>query len=133
MFSLCTINSYTKNGEVYNDSYLPLVLTRVLEKMHATFFETVPFKTVAMFTLLQTAYLLACFGITWIPIAGVLFPLLIMLLVPARQYILPKFFKGAHLQELDAAAYEEAPAVAFNMPFEVSIWCLFRLYFHRPL
>lgn len=91
---------------------------KVLEKMHATFLETVPFKTVALFTLLQTAYLLACFGITWIPIAGVLFPLLIMLLVPARQYILPKFFKGAHLQELDAAAYEEAPAVAFNMAFE---------------
>lgn len=92
----------------------------MLEKTHATFIESVPFKTVAMFTLFQTAYLLACFGITWIPIAGVLFPLLIMLLVPARQYVLPKFFKGAHLQELDAAAYEEAPPIAFNMSFEVS-------------
>lgn len=57
-------------------------------------------------------------GITWIPIAGVLFPLLIMLLVPLRQYLLPKFFKAAHLQDLDAAAYEEAPAVAYNMTFE---------------
>lgn len=73
-----------------------------------------------MFTLFQTSYLLLCFGITWIPLAGVLFPLLIMLLVPVRQYFLPKFFKGAHLQELDAAAYEEAPAIAFNMSFEVS-------------
>jgi hypothetical protein len=60
--------------------------------------------------------LLACFGITWVPIAGVLFPLLIMLLVPARQYILPKFFKGAHLQELDAAEYEEAPSMPCNIP-----------------
>ncbi|XP_027354140.1 boron transporter 1-like isoform X3 [Abrus precatorius] len=91
---------------------------KLLEEYHATFVETVPFKTVAMFTLFQTGYLLLCFGITWIPIAGVLFPLLIMLLVPVRQYFLPKFFKGAHLQELDAAAYEEAPAIAFNMSFE---------------
>ncbi|XP_015574752.1 probable boron transporter 2 isoform X1 [Ricinus communis] len=88
---------------------------KVLEKYHATFVETVPFKTIAIFTIFQTAYLLVCFGITWIPIAGVLFPLMIMLLVPVRQYILPKFFKGAHLQDLDAAEYEEAPARSFNL------------------
>ncbi|XP_027920097.1 probable boron transporter 2 isoform X3 [Vigna unguiculata] len=93
---------------------------KVLEKHHAAFIETVPFKTVAMFTLFQTAYLLLCFGLTWIPIAGVLFPMLIMLLIPVRQYFLPKFFKGAHLQELDAAAYEEAPVVSFNLSFEDS-------------
>ncbi|KAF8037021.1 hypothetical protein BT93_B0061 [Corymbia citriodora subsp. variegata] len=91
---------------------------KVLEKYHATFIETVPFKTIAFFTLFQTTYLLLCFGITWIPIAGVLFPLLIMLLVPVRQYFLPKVFKGAHLQDLDAAEYEEAPAMPFNMPLE---------------
>ncbi|XVE54967.1 hypothetical protein DITRI_Ditri03aG0123600 [Diplodiscus trichospermus] len=91
---------------------------KVLEEYHATFVETVPFKTIATFTLFQTVYLLVCFGITWIPIAGVLFPLLIMLLVPVRQYFLPKFFKGAHLQDLDAAEYEEAPAIAYNMTFE---------------
>lgn len=34
--------------------------------------------------------------------------------------MLPKFFKRAHLQDLDAAEYEEAPAIAFNMSFEVS-------------
>ncbi|KAK3035335.1 hypothetical protein RJ639_034043 [Escallonia herrerae] len=90
---------------------------KVLEEYHATFVETVPFKTIAAFTLFQTAYLLMCFGLTWIPIAGVLFPLLIMLLVPARQYLLPKFFKGVHLQDLDAAEYEEAPAITFNMSF----------------
>ncbi|XWS50951.1 hypothetical protein CRYUN_Cryun12cG0135200 [Craigia yunnanensis] len=91
---------------------------KVLEEYHATFVETVPFKTIATFTLFQTVYLLVCFGITWIPIAGVLFPLLIMLLVPVRQYFLPKFFKGVHLQDLDAAEYEEAPAIAYNMTFE---------------
>ncbi|XP_071902176.1 probable boron transporter 2 [Coffea arabica] len=91
---------------------------KVLEKYHATFVETVPFRTIASFTVFQTVYLLLCFGITWIPIAGVLFPLLIMLLVPVRQYILPKFFKGAHLQDLDAAEYEEAPAIPFNISYE---------------
>ncbi|XP_010533486.1 PREDICTED: boron transporter 1-like [Tarenaya hassleriana] len=91
---------------------------KVLDECHATFLETVPFKTIAIFTLFQTTYLLLCFGLTWIPVAGVLFPLLIMLLVPVRQYILPKFFKGAHLTDLDAAEYEEAPAVSYNLQFE---------------
>lgn len=91
---------------------------KVLEDYHATFVETVPFKTIATFTLFQTTYLLICFGITWIPIAGLLFPLMIMLLVPVRQYILPKFFKGVHLQDLDAAEYEETPAIPFNYPQE---------------
>ncbi|KAJ7977710.1 Boron transporter like [Quillaja saponaria] len=88
---------------------------KVLEDFHATFVETVPFKAIAIFTLFQTTYLLICFGLTWVPIAGVMFPLMIMLLVPVRQYFLPKFFKGAHLQDLDAAEYEEAPALPFNL------------------
>jgi hypothetical protein len=90
-------------------------LFRVLEGCHATYVETVPFKIIAVFTFFQTTYLLVCFGITWVPIAGVLFPLMIMLLVPVRQYILPKFFKGAHLQDLDAAEYEEVPALPINL------------------
>ncbi|KAK1278711.1 putative boron transporter 2 [Acorus gramineus] len=92
---------------------------KVLEEYHATFIETVPFKTLAAFTIFQTTYLLICFGTTWIPIAGVLFPLMIMLLVPVRQYVLPKLFKGAHLQDLDAAEYEESPALPFNLGMEV--------------
>ncbi|KAK4362464.1 hypothetical protein RND71_017705 [Anisodus tanguticus] len=91
---------------------------KVLEDSHATIVEIVPFKTYVGFTLFQTVHLLLCFGITWIPVAGVLFPLLIMLLVPVRQYLLPKFFKGAHLQDLDAAEYEEAQSVTYNMSFE---------------
>ncbi|WOK95134.1 hypothetical protein Cni_G03841 [Canna indica] len=94
---------------------------KVLEEQHATFVETVPFKTITFFTLFQTTYLLVCFGITWIPIAGVLFPLMIMLLVPVRQYFLPKLFKAAHLQDLDAAEYEESPPLAFNLAAEVDI------------
>ncbi|KAH1195718.1 putative boron transporter 2 [Glycine max] len=88
---------------------------KVLEDYHATFVETVPFKTIATFTIFQTIYLLICFGLTWVPIAGVMFPMMIMLLVPVRQYFLPKFFKGVHLQDLDAAAYEEQTALPFNL------------------
>ncbi|XLQ99968.1 hypothetical protein HN51_054691 [Arachis hypogaea] len=43
---------------------------------------------------------------------------MIMLLVPVRQYILPKFFKTAHLQDLDAAEYEEVPATPFDQATE---------------
>ncbi|KAF7836884.1 putative boron transporter 2 isoform X1 [Senna tora] len=94
---------------------------KVLEERHATYVETVPFKTIAVFTLFQTAYLLVCFGTTWVPLAGVLFPLMIMLLVPVRQYILPKFFKGAHLQDLDAAEYEEVPPLPFDLATEEEV------------
>ncbi|KAK7397000.1 hypothetical protein VNO78_18164 [Psophocarpus tetragonolobus] len=88
---------------------------KVLEDYHATFVETVPFRTIATFTIFQTIYLLICFGLTWVPIAGVMFPMMIMLLVPVRQYFLPRFFKGAHLQDLDAAAYEEQTALPFTL------------------
>ncbi|XP_012437934.1 boron transporter 1 [Gossypium raimondii] len=94
---------------------------KVLKQKHATFVETVPFKTIAIFTVFQTIYLLICFGLTWVPIAGVMFPLMIMLLVPVRQYLLPKFFKGAHLYDLDAAEYEEAPALPFNLATETEL------------
>ncbi|MCL7022438.1 hypothetical protein MKW94_015085 [Papaver nudicaule] len=88
---------------------------KVMTEYHATFIETVSFRSIATFTIFQTVYLLLCFGITWIPLAGVLFPLLIMLLVPVRQYILPKFFKAAHLQDLDAAEYEDAPIMTLSL------------------
>ncbi|XP_022935451.1 boron transporter 1-like isoform X2 [Cucurbita moschata] len=94
---------------------------KVLEDYHATFVETVPFKAIALFTIFQTVYLFICFGLTWVPIAGVMFPLMIMLLVPVRQYLLPKFFKGAHLQDLDAAEFEEAPALPFNLATEAEL------------
>lgn len=69
--------------------------------------ESVPFKFIAIFTLFQFVYLLICFGITWIPIAGILFPLPFFLLISIREHILPKFFPPHHLRELDAAEYDE--------------------------
>lgn len=71
------------------------------------FMQTVPFKVTVTFTMFQLVYLMSCYGVTWIPIGGVLFPVLIMLLIPVRQYLLPRFFKREYLQELDSAEYEE--------------------------
>ncbi|KAI4377738.1 hypothetical protein MLD38_015318 [Melastoma candidum] len=80
---------------------------KILEGAHASFVESVPFKWIAAFTLFQLAYLLMCFGITWIPVAGILFPLPFFVLISLREHVLPKFFPPSHLHELDAAGYEE--------------------------
>ncbi|KAK9690341.1 hypothetical protein RND81_09G121200 [Saponaria officinalis] len=94
---------------------------KVLEEAHASYVESVPFKYIAGFTIFQTVYLLICFGVTWIPIAGILFPLPFFLLISIRQYILPKLFHPFHLQELDAAEYEEiagTPRRALSLSFK---------------
>ncbi|CAO2815314.1 unnamed protein product [Amaranthus hypochondriacus] len=94
---------------------------KVLEGLHASYIESVPFKYIAGFTIFQFVYLLICFGITWIPIAGILFPLPFFLLISIRQHILPKFIEQIYLQELDAAEYEEiigAPRRAVNLSFK---------------
>ena len=83
------------------------MLGRVLEGSHASFVESVPFKFIATFTIFQFVYLLVCFGVTWIPIAGILFPLPFFILLSIRQHVLPKLFDPNHLQELDASEYEE--------------------------
>lgn len=80
---------------------------RILEGNHESFVETVPFKVIASFTIFQILYLLMCFGITWIPIAGILFPIPFFVMIFIRQNVLPRFFSAHDLQELDAAEYEE--------------------------
>ncbi|KAJ8560053.1 hypothetical protein K7X08_004111 [Anisodus acutangulus] len=82
---------------------------KVLERVHASFVESVPFRYIAIFTVFQFVYLLLCFGVTWIPIAGILFPLPFFLLLSIRQHLLPKLLQPHHLRELDAAEYEEIP------------------------
>ncbi|XP_072998554.1 boron transporter 4-like isoform X2 [Typha latifolia] len=84
---------------------------KVLEGDHASFVESVPFKQIAAFTLFQIVYFLLCFGVTWIPIAGILFPLPFFFLIAIRQHFLPKFFHPYYLWELDAAEYEEIAGV----------------------
>ncbi|EEF44729.1 Boron transporter, putative [Ricinus communis] len=93
---------------------------KVLEAVHASFVELVPFKQIAMFTIFQLVYFLVCFGVTWIPIAGILFPLPFFVLIGVRQYMLPKLFSPHHLRELDAAEYEEitgARRLALSLSF----------------
>ncbi|XP_061349468.1 boron transporter 4-like isoform X2 [Gastrolobium bilobum] len=91
---------------------------KLLEGDHASFVESVPFRYIVFFTLFQCVYFLVCFGVTWIPIAGILFPLPFFFLITLRQHILPKLFNPHHLRELDAAEYEEiagTPRPSFNV------------------
>ncbi|KAI4337349.1 hypothetical protein L6164_015778 [Bauhinia variegata] len=91
---------------------------KVLEDAHASYVELVPFKTIVAFTLFQFVYFLVCFGVTWIPIGGILFPLPFFLLIVIRERLLPKFFDYTHLQELDASEYDEivgAPHPTHNL------------------
>ncbi|GKV18075.1 hypothetical protein SLEP1_g28501 [Rubroshorea leprosula] len=99
-------------GNQFWERMLLLLITpsrryKVLENAHVSFVEMVPFKVIATFTIMQFFYLLLCFGVTWIPIAGILFPLPFFVLISIRQHILPKVFCPAYLQELDAAEYDE--------------------------
>ncbi|KAJ4913721.1 putative boron transporter 7 [Raphanus sativus] len=80
---------------------------KVLEGLHASFTEKVPYKSIVMFTLFQLLYFLICFGVTWIPVGGILFPLPFFILIAIRQYFLPKIFDPSHLQVLDSSEYEE--------------------------
>ncbi|KAL2318104.1 hypothetical protein Fmac_031980 [Flemingia macrophylla] len=91
---------------------------KIFQGSHASFVESVPFKTIAAFTIFQFVYFLVCYGVTWIPIGGILFPLPFFFLITVRQYLLPKLFKPDHLQELDAAEYEEIVGVA-HLPLPV--------------
>ncbi|KAM3316247.1 hypothetical protein ACQJBY_034402 [Aegilops geniculata] len=84
---------------------------KVLEGPHASFVESVSPRTIYVFTIFQIVYFLICFGTTWIPIAGILFPLPFFLMILIRQYLLPKFFEPNDLRELDAAEYEELEGV----------------------
>ncbi|KAF3652826.1 putative boron transporter 5 [Capsicum annuum] len=84
---------------------------KVFEGHHASYVELVPFKYIVKFTVLQLLYFLICFGVTWIPVAGILFPLLFFLLIAIREHVLPKFFPPEYLKELDAAEYEEIAGV----------------------
>lgn len=92
---------------------------KVLEGAHASFVEKVPYKSMAAFTMLQIFYFGLCYGVTWIPVAGIMFPVPFFLLIAIRQYLLPKLFKPAHLRELDASEYEEIPGTPRN-PLELS-------------
>ncbi|KAL4853336.1 Calcium-transporting ATPase 2 [Chlorella vulgaris] len=91
----------------------------LLEQGHAPYLETVPFRVTATFTTFQLTLLLCVYALTWAPIAGILFPVPILLLVPLRHRILPRFFRNPkHLNELDAAHQEEAEPLSREQALE---------------
>ena len=51
---------------------------------HAPYLEFVPFRIVVAFTCMQLTAVGAIYGLTWAGVAGILFPLPIMALVPIR-------------------------------------------------
>jgi hypothetical protein len=73
------------------------------------YLETVRFRSIMKFTALQAAYLCVVWAVTWAGAAGIAFPFLIVLLIPGRQYVMPRLFDKWTLSQLDAAEYEEAP------------------------
>ena len=80
-----------------------IFVARVLEGAHASFVEKVPYKSMAAFTMLQIFYFGLCYGVTWIPVAGIMFPVPFFLLIAIRQYLFPNLLKPAHLRELDVS------------------------------
>ena len=65
--------------------------------------ELVPMSDVNKFTILQILALGSVYAVTWAGVYGIAFPLLIMALVPLRQYVLVKMFPASSLRHLDTA------------------------------
>lgn len=68
----------------------------------------VSFPEIFWFTLLQAVLVFGIFGITLSP-AAISFPLFILVLIPLRFYLLPRFFKQESLELLDAEHISAAP------------------------
>ena len=72
------------------------------EQTQHLFIRTVKFRTIFLFTAMQLALLALLWGITQTGTFGVTFPLFIMSLVPFREFVMPKLFLQADLEELDS-------------------------------
>ena len=60
-----------------------------------------PTKSIAAFTAFQLACVALVYALTWVPVAGILFPVPIMLFVPLRTFLLPRAFGRAQIELLD--------------------------------
>lgn len=80
-----------------------------------------PFRVIVGFTLLQLVWTGAVYGLTWAGVVGILFPVPIMLLVPMRQYLLPRAIRPEHLAELDAQTDELAEALEHQRALEEAV------------
>ncbi|KAL0292488.1 UNVERIFIED_CONTAM: Boron transporter 1 [Sesamum radiatum] len=90
----------------------------VLEEYHATFVETVPFKTIALFTLFSDCLLAPLLWPNVDPNSWCPFPVADYASRPGATISAPQIFQRSHLQDLDAAEYEEAPAISYNLSYE---------------
>ena len=111
-------------SQLYDRTFLLLTDPKrrylVLEMGHAVYLETVKFKTVVAFTVIQVFGVGAVYGLTWAGVAGVLFPIPIMALVPFRQYVLPRWFSTEDLNALDKLEEEEAAPLGHEAAVEVA-------------
>ncbi|KAL0825754.1 hypothetical protein Bca101_049431 [Brassica carinata] len=96
-------NQELQFGSGNQHDHLMIAFARVLERAHASFVGKVPYKSMAAFTMLQIFYFGLCYGVTWIPVAGIMFPVPFFLLIAIRQYLFPNLLKPAHLRELDVS------------------------------
>jgi hypothetical protein len=69
---------------------------------------TIPFFKVQLYTIIQLLFVICVFILTKLPFVAVAFPLLIAVLIPFRQYVLPMMFTHIELDALDPP--EEDPA-----------------------
>lgn len=58
------------------------------------------YSTLYIYTAIQLMCFVVIYGITW-TVAGVGFPILVMLLIPIRIHVLPYFFSVSQLESLD--------------------------------
>lgn len=92
---------------------------RVLERNHAPYLQTVRFRTILSFTSVQLLLLAGVWALTYFAgVAGSLFPLPILALIPIRVYLLPRIFREHELEELDNKTWEEAEALPHEMAIQ---------------
>ena len=78
------------------------------------FIHVVAFKTIFLYTALQLILLGGIWGVTQAGIFGIAFPLFIMALIPFREFIMPRLFLQADLDQLDSQ--EAVDEVAATKP-----------------
>ncbi|EFN58890.1 hypothetical protein CHLNCDRAFT_20008, partial [Chlorella variabilis] len=96
---------------------------QLLERGHAPYLETVPFRQAELLSFLRTEAGRASWvqDAAWVGVGFILFPVPIMLLVPLRQYAMPRCFRHRrHLQELDAMHEEEAAPMSHEQAVQAS-------------
>ncbi len=69
---------------------------------YADCLKSVEYRDLLKFTLIQVLFVFGIWAFTFAGIAGIAFPIFIILLVPFRSYLMPRFFSEDVLHKLDA-------------------------------